>query len=46
VVDFTASDHELFTFSSKASFFGGRPGSFRVAEGEVLPVLKAHYDVI
>jgi hypothetical protein len=46
VVYFTASGHELFTFSSKASFVGGRPDSFRVAEGEVFPVLKVHYSVI
>jgi hypothetical protein len=33
-------------FSSKASFVGGRPDSFSVAEGDVLRVLKSHYDVI
>jgi hypothetical protein len=33
-------------FSSKASSVGGRPDSFRVGEGEVIPVLKAHYGVI
>jgi hypothetical protein len=32
--------------SSKAPFVGGRPDSFRVAEGDMLPVLKAHYGVI
>jgi hypothetical protein len=46
VVDCTASCHELFTFSSNASFVGGRPVSFSGAEGDVLPVLKAHYGVI
>jgi hypothetical protein len=46
VVDFTASSHELFTFSSKAPFVGGRPDSVRIAEGDVLPVLKAYYGVI
>jgi hypothetical protein len=33
-------------FSSKASFVGGRPDSFRVAEGDVFQVLKSHYGVI
>jgi hypothetical protein len=46
VVDLTASGHKLFTFSSKVSFVGGRPDGFMVAEGDVLPVLKAHYGVI
>jgi hypothetical protein len=32
--------------SSKSPFVGGRPDSFRIAEGNVLPVLKAHYSVI
>jgi hypothetical protein len=46
VVDFTVSGHELFTFLSKAPFVGGRPDTFRVAEDDVLPLLKAHYGVI
>jgi hypothetical protein len=46
MVDFTVSGHELFTLSSKAPYVGGRLDSFRVAEGDVLPVLKAHYGVI
>jgi hypothetical protein len=46
MVDFTASGHELLTFSTKTFFVGGRPDCFRVPEGDVLPVLKAHYGVI
>jgi hypothetical protein len=46
VVDFTASGHELFKFFSNASFVRARPDSFCVAEGDVLPVLKAHHGVI
>jgi hypothetical protein len=30
----------------KGPIVGGRPDSFRVAEGDVPPVLKAHYGVI
>jgi hypothetical protein len=33
-------------FSSKVPFVGGRPDSFSVAEGDMLPVFKAHYGVI
>jgi hypothetical protein len=33
-------------FSSKVPFVGGRQDSFSVAEGDILPVFKAHYGVI
>jgi hypothetical protein len=46
VVDFTASGHELFSLFPQRFLFGGRPNSFRVAEGDVLQVLKAHYGII
>jgi hypothetical protein len=35
-----------FSFSSNAPFVGGKPDSFRIAEVDVLPFLKAHYGLI
>jgi hypothetical protein len=31
---------------SKVPFVGGRPDSFSIAEGDMLPVFKAYYGVI
>ena len=46
VVDFKAAGYELFTFATKASFVEARLNSFIEAEGNVIPVLLAHYSVI